>query len=373
MDIQKIKDNCRTALIGAISIKRPAGSHTEGQFAAAIAMGGATLIDQAGNLHFDMRKQGGGMSRTMFTAHTDTVHNSRCEGLNPYKLVVENGVEKALADGDVLGADDGAGCAILMAMMAAKVPGYYIFFREEECGGNGSDKLAKDYQGLLKEFDRAIAFDRKGYGDIITHQMTGRCCSDEFAQALSDRLNYADETFMYSPDDGGSFTDTANLVYDIPECTNVSVGYFAQHTVKEEQNITFLQQLAAACCQIDWETLPVVRKAEPEKFGGAADFHSFARGYGLSRWDDDEAEFSINDEIKLDLQVAVEWALDRDYHDLVNRLEGLNVGTSVAELAKVPESYLEKWLLRTQGASSSLIIAAAIAADLKKLSEKEGV
>ena len=56
------------------------------------------------------------------------------------------------------------------------------------------------------------------------------------------------------------FTDTANFVDYIPECTNISVGYFEEHSSKEYQNITFLTQLCRACVNVNWEGLTTFRK-----------------------------------------------------------------------------------------------------------------
>jgi hypothetical protein len=86
---------------------------------------------------------------------------------------------------------------------------------------------------------------------VITHQMCGRCCSDEFAKALCDQLG-----MRHEPCDGGTFTDSANYVDLIPECTNISAGYLNEHTRHETLNQRYLSQLLDAMCQVDWEGLP---------------------------------------------------------------------------------------------------------------------
>ena len=110
-------------------------------------------IDEAGNIHIDNRTSTN--HRTLFIAHTDTVH--REDGAN--KFVKAHG--KWYANGAPLGADDGAGCAMLMHLLHANTPGYYIFSQGEECGGIGAKHLADNHRDLLSEFDRAIAFDRQ--------------------------------------------------------------------------------------------------------------------------------------------------------------------------------------------------------------------
>jgi hypothetical protein len=205
--------------------------------------------DEVGNLHVDARVDA--THRTLFVAHVDTVH--RDEGAN--KMRKTDG--KWYADGAPLGADDGAGVAILMHLLCGGVPAYYVFTQGEECGGIGAKHLSKD-EALLSQFDRAIAFDRRGIDSVITHQGYGRCCSDEFAQALADELS-SGNVLMYLGDDTGIYTDTAEFVDVIPECTNISVGYMYEHSDKEELNIHHFTALAAAVLTVPWDSLPTTR------------------------------------------------------------------------------------------------------------------
>ena len=77
-------------------------------------------VDAVGNMHVDLRLDK--KHRTLFVAHVDTVHKT--VGKNVYKHGTDNIIR---ADGDVLGADDGAGVALLMHLMAHGVPAYYLF------------------------------------------------------------------------------------------------------------------------------------------------------------------------------------------------------------------------------------------------------
>lgn len=255
-----------STLAHALSLRRQHGSMTEARFVSYLADRlPVTAIDEHGNLHVDLRDS---ISRTLFTAHTDTVH--RGGGANTVKVdtLTEPGQTFWRADsGAALGADDGAGVALMHHMIDRGVAGYYILFRGEEAGGVGSGGLAASQPDLLKQFDRAIAFDRANYYDVITHQSGGRCASDAFAQALADQLNGACDDFMYCPDAGGVYTDTAEFTHLIPECTNLSVGYFSQHGDREHQNVTFLAKLADALCLVKWDDLPTVRTAERKTHG----------------------------------------------------------------------------------------------------------
>ena len=203
-------------------------------------------------------------SRTLFTCHTDTVHNASL-GQQVILHDLENG-EVFKDDGQCLGADDGAGIWLLLEMIEAQVPGTYVFFRGEERGGIGSSGAATTGAEWFARFDRAIAFDRRGTGSVITHQGYGRCASNTFAQALAAGLNQHD-TLSYAPDDTGVFTDTANLVDLIGECTNVSCGYGNEHTKSEYLDLAHLHALRDACLKLDWEALPSVRQpGEEEKY-----------------------------------------------------------------------------------------------------------
>lgn len=233
----------------ACSLKRSHGSLTEATYVASLAKRlGPTMIDGAGNLHFDRRE---GHSRTLFVAHTDTVATG--EGANP---IVYDGDWWCSAPNSTLGADDGAGIALLLHLMRNKVPGYYIFCRCEERGGDGSRYIASEHEELLEQFDRAIAFDRKGVSSVITHQGS-RCCSDEFGEALAEALS-TDE-LLYATDPTGVFTDTANFTEYIAECTNISCAYEKEHSDKERLNVRHLKMLAQQIVQIDWEALPTKR------------------------------------------------------------------------------------------------------------------
>lgn len=247
----------------ALTTKRGADGQGEAAFVAWLCNRlPVSMVDGAGNIHVDLR---GSNTRTLFTAHTDSVHHS--EGVNAVRIDTTQARQVLWrADGAALGADDGCGVALMVHMIEASVPGYYVFFRSEECGGVGSKHLADNMPSLLKQFDRAIAFDRAGYYDVITHQAGGRCASDAFADALADSLNTANADFFYCSDSTGVYTDTAEFIDLIPECTNLSVGYRDQHGDREYTDVTFLQQLADAVLLVDWEALPTERKPQAKTY-----------------------------------------------------------------------------------------------------------
>jgi hypothetical protein len=243
-------------LARALSVKRPhntpaVSDFTEWLFNALPAeLKSFTSVDGAGNLHIDNRIAG---SKTLFIAHVDTVH--REVGANKIRKTASTWY----ADGAPLGADDGAGVAMLMHLIHADVKGYYIFSQGEECGGIGAKHIATHHTDLLAQFDRAIAFDRRGIDSVISHQGMGRCASDVFCQALANDINAFDETLMYSPDDTGVYTDTAEFTDIIPECTNISVGYYSEHGDQENLDIVHFEALSKAVLKVMWDSLPTDR------------------------------------------------------------------------------------------------------------------
>lgn len=246
-----------TVLNKLLSTKRPHGSKTNERITEWLRtqlpfqLSKAAFLDGAGNLHVDNRSLDS--HKTLFVAHVDTVHRS--EGKNKINKTKTHWYAK----GDVLGADDGAGVALLFHLIWSNVAGYYIFTQGEERGGVGARYLAERMPDLLREFDRAIAFDRRGIDSIITHQGWGRCCSDAFGDALADALMEHNDNLMMLTDDTGVYTDTAEFTDIIPECTNISVGYDREHTQSESLNLVHYQQLSSAVVQVDWDNLPTSR------------------------------------------------------------------------------------------------------------------
>jgi hypothetical protein len=173
----------------------------------------------------------------LWSSHTDTVHVH--EGRQKIK-VTASGVASLHDDNFMstcLGADDTTGCWIMKEMIAAEVPGLYIFHRGEEKGGKGSKWIIKNTPEILKGIKVAIAFDRMNYGDVITSQGGGTTASHQFAFDMGDLLG---PWWKPSP---GVYTDTAEYAEIVPECSNLSVGYFNQHMESEWQDLAFASYL----------------------------------------------------------------------------------------------------------------------------------
>jgi hypothetical protein len=196
---------------------------------------------------------------SMFTSHLDTADRQQ----TPVSLYTrqEDGDEIIYTDGTtILGADDKSGVTVMLYMMAHKVPGIYYFFIGEERGGIGSHRVANEFSSIevLKNVKRCVSFDRRRTISVITHQMGRQCCSDAFGNALANEYNKSGLNLSLDP--GGVYTDSASFIDDIPECTNISVGYENEHTGRELQNMTYLDKLCKASINVNWDSLPVARR-----------------------------------------------------------------------------------------------------------------
>lgn len=216
-----------------------------------------------------------GESKTIFACHLDTVSKAEVK----VNHVIEGNMIKT--DGkSILGADDKAGVVILLYLISKKIPGTYYFFIGEEVGCIGSKAAVKDDD--FSNYDRIISFDRRDTCSIITHQSWRRCCSDDFANALSEE--YTKLGLELKPDDTGVGTDSAQFIEVIPECTNLSVGYYKEHTHEESQNIEFLEKLCIASANINWEALPTARDPKVRQWKEYKSTYNY-NSYGRNRSD----------------------------------------------------------------------------------------
>lgn len=269
-----MRSNLLSELMTMHTYCRPAGSVAEQAF---IARYVACLPDAYRDLHGNYHVEVGKNPTVVFSCHTDTVHwtsghqrvSLSTDGILSVITLQKHADRRHsqwtgnLRHGgqvipfrrpDCLGADDTVGVFLCRQMVLAGVPGHYIFHYGEEKGCLGSRDLAKHSPDLLKGVTQAIAFDRAGVTDVITHQMGLRCCSDDYALELAIALGGD-----YLPCDRGVYTDTNEYTDLVPECTNLSVGYAHQHSERETVDITHVDRLLRRLLMIDWASLPIVR------------------------------------------------------------------------------------------------------------------
>ena len=209
--------------------------------------------DEVGNYYMEI-----GETETMFCCHLDTAAFEMEKVVHDIFQNKKGDTGIGTSGDTILGADDKAGVVILMNLIENKIPGLYYFFIGEEKGTVGSSDILKKQEEKFKKYKRCIAFDRRDYGSVITKQRGRACCSSEFADALI--VEYGNSGMVHKQDPFGIYTDSAIFVDIIPECTNISVGYFHEHTVQEVQNITYLERLADASVKVKWEELPTKRE-----------------------------------------------------------------------------------------------------------------
>lgn len=245
-------------LLDMMTYQRRARSKGESLFLARY-LDGIGTPDGYGNLRVEVDPD---RTSTLFSCHVDSVHPTTGER---QKVCVDEALGQAFKDDrHTLGADDAVGVWLMLHMIQSGVPGVYVFHRDEEIGGQGSNWIATHDAAFLRRFNRAIAFDRGSMDEVITHQMGFRCASDGFADALSSALGRG-----FRPSAEGVFTDTANYDGDIPECTNIGVGYLHEHTKYETLDLRHAEYLRDVVVSVDWEALPTLR--DPEAWDAARD------------------------------------------------------------------------------------------------------
>lgn len=225
-------------------------------------MGYGCIVDKENNVYIPPLD--GSKTKVLFVAHTDTVDTP---SLGDRKLETAGEIVALAPDqpNRCLGADDGAGVYILLRLLEAKVEGGYLFTTGEERGGIGVNFFIQHNSDTLRKFDMCLEFDRYGYQEIITEQSPGTCASDTFALSLARLLNATEESFDYYPSPEGLYTDNADLSEFIPECVNVSVGYYGHHTNNEWLDFGHVERLINALLvlsEVDaFSSLPIDREA----------------------------------------------------------------------------------------------------------------
>jgi hypothetical protein len=279
-------------LLDMLTYRRPMGSPAERKFRNRYLLNlPGAFEDTYGNIHVTV-----GDSRCLWSCHTDTVHQH-----SGRQRISVDGQFARLMDGQrssCLGADDTVGIYLLREMILAGVPGCYVFHYGEERGGIGSRALAKHHgEFLAQNFDMAIALDRRGTRDVITHQSVGRTCSDLFARSLATALNDC-SGLTYAASSQGVYTDTAEYADLIPECTNLSVGYQFEHTSKEYVDLSHVARLRAALLALDTTALTVARDPKVCDYESAWDRSAWAT---YDRWTDGTRSLTDADLDQMDL------------------------------------------------------------------------
>jgi DNA-dependent RNA polymerase auxiliary subunit epsilon len=68
----------------------------------------------------------------------------------------------------------------------------------------------------------------------------------------------------HSPSENGIFTDSLNYSHIVRECSNLSVGYFNEHTQQEYLNVDYLEELIRRLIKVNWYNVKVARSFEED-------------------------------------------------------------------------------------------------------------
>jgi hypothetical protein len=264
--------NAIETLIEMLQYRRPIGSNSLKAFNQKFIVPLGAKRDKANNLIVRI-----GKSRVLWSSHTDSVHNS--DGLQKIMIQGDSIKLHKKSPSNCLGADCATGVWIMREMILAGVAGLYVFHDSEEIGGVGASHIANKSPHLLDGIDYAIAFDRKGFDSIITHQGASRTASDKFAQSIAPMLPDG-----FAPDSGGVFTDTAIYSALISECSNLSVGYLNQHTREESQSIAHAMAMRDAMVRFKESKLIAARDPSQYDYDDYDYWRSFSYGSDLFQY-----------------------------------------------------------------------------------------
>ncbi|MDR4436199.1 M20/M25/M40 family metallo-hydrolase [Bacillus tequilensis] len=174
------------------------------------------------------KKVGSGKGATIIlSAHMDSVSN-----IIKDRVVYESNGTFYSTKG-ILGADDRAGIAILLAVLrnvektAFEGTIKVAFSREEEIGCVGSQKIDPEW---IKGSDLAIVVDRRGNNDIVVGNYSQAFCSNEVGKFFEDCSALQDMNWQATE---GGISDACTFAELNVNAVNLSAGYQNEHTEKE--------------------------------------------------------------------------------------------------------------------------------------------
>lgn len=344
-------------------------------------------VDTVGNIILDIGEPKKDF-RTVFSCHLDTVHVNadakvglmytlqdgppETEGMIYAFTTYTSKDGKDYVAPSILGADDKLGIFIMLKLIEKGVPGRYIFHVGEERGGIGSKHIATNTPEVLKHMRRAIAFDRMNYTDAISFQAGGRCCSTEFSTAMCNEINshLITRSMQFKPDVRGVWTDTANYTKLVSECTNLSVGYFRQHSTEEHFDLVwFHEMLLPALLATDWESLVTARDKtakEPEynnNYGYGDDWYkNWNKGYNSGKSNSYDSAGLVDRVSIKDMTKDTPLYKIPKWHPVSGIPEGLPEGT----LIRLAEGYINENQYKGKELATTIAALVNVIAGLKK-------
>ncbi|MED1951770.1 M20/M25/M40 family metallo-hydrolase [Brevibacillus centrosporus] len=186
-------------------------------------------VDAYGNVLGEKSYKSGLGPTILLCAHMDTVN-----WIVPGREVRRNGNILSSSKG-VLGADDRAGMAIVMAaarnidntLFDGKVK--IAFTRDEEVGRYGSQAVSREW---LRDVDLAVVVDRRGNRDIVTSRGTVQRFCDPAVGMFFEKAGEVAGMPDWRAVPGGISDACTFASYGI-NSVNLSAGYVREHTEEE--------------------------------------------------------------------------------------------------------------------------------------------
>lgn len=208
-------------------------------------------------------------SPLLYQAHFDTKLDEK--DYNKYSLVRYRGDVVVSAKDSVMGADDRAGVfalwSIAKSLLENKLPiPSLLFTNGEEDGGKGMKQFVKNY--LASEFDHinlAIAFDRRHCNDYVSY-----VSNPDEVESYIEGFGFVSEFGSYS--DIKDFSE-----HTLIPSVNVSVGYYNEHTVKEELHLDELKMTMR-------RAVGIVKDPIDKRYPCKAKTWGYSGGYGYEGW-----------------------------------------------------------------------------------------
>ncbi|MCY8291563.1 M20/M25/M40 family metallo-hydrolase [Bacillus haynesii] len=217
-------------LINLLNIQAPSGQeHKVVKYVKPIleSLCDKVWLDDYRNLLAEKRVGSGKGATIILSAHMDSV-----KGLVPGREVKEIDGTFYSSKG-ILGADDRAGIAILLAVLRNVEKTCFegtikvAFSREEEIGCVGSSQIDKEW---IEGSDLAIVVDRRGNNDIVVGNWSQAFCSDEVGTFFEECAAMQD--MSWSAVEGG-ISDACTFAELNVNSVNLSAGYMNEHTPRE--------------------------------------------------------------------------------------------------------------------------------------------
>jgi Cellulase M and related proteins len=238
------------------------------------------FTDDYGNLLAEKVVGDGNGATVILSAHMDTVSNIQ----KGRKVLWDERTQTFRSSKGVLGADDRAGIAIILAVLRnidkTEFNGKLLisFSREEEIGCVGADKIDENW---YKDANLAIVVDRRGNRDIVTGcGSPWNFCSKAVGEFFEDVSAILDMDWKAV---GGGVSDAMVFSSNGVHSVNLSAGYSNEHTEKETVHVPSCRDTINLILQ----ALSLVN-TQYHKFGEVPkSYNRYYYGYGYSGYYDD--------------------------------------------------------------------------------------